>query len=312
VNHTVAATAKRIVTRSAKRLLYSAGGRSKQRWSIGIYAGPSPYRLGPTDDVQNPVLDYAAVSDVAGLFVADPFMLDVDATWYMFFEVLNGRTGKGEIGLATSRDVTAWTYRGIVLAEPFHLSYPYVFHWRGDYYMVPESHQAASIRLYRAARFPTDWRLVCHLMAGHSFSDSSIFRFDDRWWLFSETNPDFRHDTLRLYSAEVLTGAWIEHPRSPIVAGNARQARPAGRVVALPDRVIRYAQDCYPVYGAQVRAFEVTELSPTVYGEHEVAASPVLGPSGSGWNRSRMHHVDPHETRDGHWVACVDGWGAAP
>ena len=39
----------------------------------------------------------------------------------------------------------------IVLAEPFHLSYPYVFEWQGSHYMIPESGAAKSVRLYRAS-----------------------------------------------------------------------------------------------------------------------------------------------------------------
>ena len=53
-----------------------------------------------------------------------------------------------------------------MLAEPFHLSYPYVFAWRGEYYMVPECHAAGAVRLYRAAEFPTRWVQVADLLTG--------------------------------------------------------------------------------------------------------------------------------------------------
>ena len=85
-------------------------------------------------------------------------------------------------------------------------------------------------------------------------------------------------------------------------------ARPAGRVLALDDRIIRFAQDCSVAYGLQVRAFEVTCLTTTRYCEREVAEDPILTGSGTGWNASGMHHIDPHLMNDGRWVACVDGW----
>jgi hypothetical protein len=111
-------------------------------WSIGVYRGGSPLRLGPPAGARNPVLTRDDVSDVPAAFVADPFLIRVDGKWHMFFEVMNWLTRLGEIGHAVSDDGVTWAYQQIVLSEPFHLSYPYVFEWKGDYFMIPESYQA--------------------------------------------------------------------------------------------------------------------------------------------------------------------------
>ena len=280
----------------------------QQEWSIGIYVGTSPYALAAPPQVQNPVLTRAQVSDVPAAFVADPFMLRVQNVWHMFFEVLNQQTDKGEIGLAISDNGMQWQYQGLVLRESFHLSYPYVFAWLGDYYMIPETYQAGAVRLYKAQPFPTHWSCVATLLQGPYFADSSLFRHDDMWWLLSETNPDVTHDTLRLYYANDLPGPWREHPASPVIAQNPHIARPAGRVVVVDGRVIRYTQDCYPVYGTLVRAFDITELTATRYHEKASADPPVLAGSGTGWNASGMHHIDPHRLDNGSWLACVDGF----
>jgi hypothetical protein len=263
--------------------------------------------LAPSPVVRNPVLTRRDVYDCRAAFVADPFMLRVKNTWYMFFEVYNTPARKGEIGLATSRDGLQWQYRRIVLAEPFHLSYPYVFHWEGDYYMVPESHRASQIRLYRARRFPEDWSYVATLLSGHRFADASLYRQDARWWLWTETNPAGSSDTLRLYWADTLAGPWREHPLSPVVVADPRLARPAGRVLHHHGRLFRFAQECYPRYGTNVRALEIIELTPAGYLEREVSSEPVLAPSGQGWNAAGMHHIDPHPLPAGGWIACVDG-----
>jgi hypothetical protein len=280
-------------------------------WSVGIYSGTSPFDLVHAEDVENPVLTRESVSDVPAVFVADPFLLQADGAWHMFFEVLNWRADKGEIGLATSENGLNWTYRQIVLVEPFHLSYPYVFEWADDFYMIPECHQTGSVRLYRALQFPTQWSLQATLLRGPYFADPSIFRLHDKWWLFVETNPDQKHDTLRLYYADDLMGPWFEHPKSPVIEGNPRISRPGGRILVLGDTVIRYAQDCYPHYGTGLRAFEITDLTTTRYQEREVQESPVLSPSGAGWNACGMHHIDPHRIADGKWIASVDGWSTA-
>jgi hypothetical protein len=285
-----------------------ANRRKQHQWSIGIYAGDSPVSLSPPDGLQNPVLTNKDVSDLAAQFVADPFMLRVGATWYMFFEVMNRRGWKGEIALATSTNGFQWSYQKSVLADAFHLSYPYVFPWRGEYYMLPECQAAGAVRLYRAAEFPTRWVQVADLLTGPYYADSSIACFAEKWWMFSETSSPLANDTLRLYYADELAGPWREHPNSPIIRGNPQIARPAGRVLAVGDHLVRYAQDCSEKYGTQVRAFEISEITDTVYRESPLSGSPVLGPSGEGWNSCGMHHVDPHQLSDGRWLACVDGW----
>lgn len=280
----------------------------RQLYSIGVVTGRSPFELGPSTKWVNPVITREDVSDVQALFVADPFMLRVDDVWYMFFEIFNGRTGKGEIGFATSRNCSKWEYQMVVLREPFHLSYPYVFRTDNEVYMMPESRRDSNIRLYRAKDFPMKWEFAGTLLSGQRFGDSSILHHGGRWWLFTETNPNLKHDTLRLFHADSLYGEWKEHPCSPVVRGNPHIARPAGRVCSYDGKVVRYAQDCYPIYGTRVKAFVVTELTETAYAEEEIATTPVLGPSEKGWNAGGMHHVDPHEVANGEWIACVDGW----
>src|SRR5438128_2389735 len=151
-------------------------------WAIGIYVGESPFHFLPAAGIENPILSQSDVSDVPASFIADPFMIRAGDAWHMFFEVKNILTRKGEIGLAQSKNGLDWHYNQIVLAEPFHLSYPYVFECEGEYYMIPETLQANQIRLYKAVRFPTQWTHVADLIEGQ-FADPSIFRFDGRWWV---------------------------------------------------------------------------------------------------------------------------------
>src|SRR5215510_15561131 len=183
-------------------------------WSIGIYTGESPFQLRAPASFHNPVLTSADVRDTPAEFVADPFMLQKDGRWYMFFEVLDRRTNLGAIALATSPDGLNWSYQQIVLAEPFHLSYPYVFEWQGEYFMIPETLGALAICLYKADVFPNRWSLYQKLFRG-MHADPSILRFADLWWMFTCTEP-YGPNILRLYFARDLEGPWKEHARSPI------------------------------------------------------------------------------------------------
>jgi hypothetical protein len=275
-------------------------------WSIGIYTGDSPYDLKPSPQIPNPVLTAGHVTDVRADFVADPFIIRANP-WFMFFEVMRRDNNLGEIGLATSDNLIDWNYQQIVLREPFHLSYPYVFEWQNTYYMIPETLGANVACLYRADEFPTRWSLAAKLIDGPC-ADPSIVRFADLWWLFLCSTP-YQHDTLRLYFAEQLTGPWREHPRSPIIRGDNCRARPAGRILTVQNKLIRFAQECVPQYGTRVRAFDILELTTTNYIEVENPASPVLQPGDSDWNATGMHHLDVQQQPDASWLACVDGLG---
>jgi len=289
-----------------RRQLLGRWLKKPPKWSIGIYAGPSPVDLRSPSSIVNPVFTAEQVKDVAATFVADPFMLKRDSIWYLFFEVLNSHTNQGLIAFAKSEDTRSWVYGGVVLREPFHLSYPCIFEAGGDFYLVPESHQATSVRLYKALDFPTRWVFVKTLLDGEHYIDPSVFRYGEYWWMFT---GNLKNDTLSLHYSSRLEGPWIEHPANPIVRGDPHIARPGGRVLADGHRIIRYAQDDYPRYGHQVWAFQIADLSTTRYEERRIGERPVVKASGAGWNQDSMHHVDAHQIGENNWIACVDGEG---
>lgn len=279
--------------------------RQGSQWSIALYAGNSPLVLSPSPNLPTPLLTACDVTDIDAAFIADPFMIHANNRWHLFFESKNLATRLGEIGLAVSDDAIQWRYVRTVLREPFHLSYPCVFAWEGQHYMVPETLGRNAIVLYRATAFPYEWVPVQNLVEG-AFADPTPFRFDGLWWMFACPTP-FRHDTLELFWSQDLLGPWRPHPANPLVTQKPAIARPGGRVIEWGARLIRYAQDCTPVYGSRLRAFDIARLTATSYEEVELPESPVLAP-GQEWNRTGMHHADPHRLSDGSWIACVDGY----
>ncbi len=52
----------------------------------------------------------------------------------------------------------------------------------------------------------------------------------------------------------------------------------------------------------------VDTLTTASYSEHEIAESPLLGPSGLGWNAARMHTLAPWWTGT-NWLESADGEG---
>ena len=279
----------------------------REQWTIGIYSSDSPFHFNTLQSWINPRFKAEDVTDVSAKFVADPFLIKERETWNLFFEVYNNDTKQGDLAVATSKNTWIWKYEKLIIDEPFHLSYPYVFKSEDEYYLIPESFEANSIRLYKAEQFPGKWSYVQTLVEGRDYVDNSIVYYNGRWWLFSSVTSN---DKLYLHYADALTGPWKEHPQSPVVTGDVHKSRPSGRLLVYENKLYRFTMDIDPPVGThQVMAYEVIEITPENYSERLVQEAPVVKASGSGWNGQAMHQLDPVQVDSTSWVASVDGFG---
>jgi hypothetical protein len=275
---------------------------SKGEYSIGIFVSEknNPFKL--YQNIKNPVITAKMVKDVKADFVADPFLVLENGEWFMFFEIFNIESQQGDIGLAISNDGMNWEYKKIVLDEKSHLSFPIVFKHENEYFMIPESREMYEIRLYKAELFPDKWVFKSKLISGN-FSDPSIFRHNDVWWIFTSDRNDYLH----LFYSDSLEGKWVEHPESPIVKSDFIRARSAGRVFKYNDTLFRFSQDCKDGYGNSVHVFKIKEISKIIYSEIESNDSPILKGSGKGWNSLQMHHIDIEEFNQNQYLIATDG-----
>lgn len=283
----------------------------EEEWAIGIGVGQTPFDLADPPN-GNPVLATDGGGDVPDYGYADPFLVAEDDGWLMFYEVIrqddDGAFGeKGVIGLARSDDGITWESLGVILEESFHLSYPQVIEVDGSHYMVPESNQAGEVIVYRATNYPFEWVREEAILDG-AFADPTVFQFDERWWMFVTDSGERADDTLRLFHAEALLGAWEEHPSSPVVEGDVSRARSAGGVIDHDGELFRFAQDNSDGYGRAVVALRIDELTISRYSETPRTDNPVIEASESGWNSAGMHHLSAVRLDDGSYLAAIDGY----
>ena len=199
-----------------------------------------------------------------------------------------------------------WTYGSIVLSDPkIRFSFPQVYKVNGTYFMVPDSFGYGTERIYQAQNFPYNWTFVSTLVSGKlSFADPSLFYYNNLWWMFVS---DTTNSNLFLYYSSNITSGWTPHPLNPIIKNNLSNARPAGRTIVYSNgKILRFAQNCSAIYGQYVRAFSVDTLTTTKYSEHEIPESPLLGPSGKGWNSQQMHTFGAWWTGT-NWIVSTDG-----
>jgi len=276
-----------------------------ETYAIGMLRGSSPFNLKPIANGGKPIISRDLFLERNVNFVADPFAYFKDGTCYLFYEVMETGTRKGKIYMSSSADLRNWTNGKLILEESFHLSYPQIFAHQGSLYMVPESFESETVRLYRCTDFPYTWSFEKTLLS-KSCVDSTLFFDKDRWWMFVCDTP-YSHDRLRLFYTDALDGHWQEHPKSPLHTNDAYHSRPAGKLLSYKNRLYRFAQNCTPFYGHSVNAFEIEKIDKENYSEKPLLDNPLLRAGTDDWNKVSMHHIDLHQMDEGDWIAFVDG-----
>jgi hypothetical protein len=286
--------------------LFNSIGKEKQYadWKIGIYYMDSNDEFYLySDNIQNPIITKDIVTDMDAGFVADPFLIRDNKTYYIFFEALDIDDDNGKICYATSEDGKTWTYQKKILDIDSHLSYPQVFNWEGSYYMIPENGEENHIPLYKATEFPEKWSKHATLLSGEPYKDSTIIFWNHTLFMFtSETGARI----LKLYYSDHIEGPWIEHPSSPLLENEPDYSRPGGRILEIDGKLIRIAQDNYPEYGMHLWGFNITKLSKTEYSEEIIGNDPILEGTEI-WNSDGVHHIDMVPFDKNKYLVCIDG-----
>ncbi len=205
-------------------------------------------------------------------FWADPFAIRREGGYGVFFEEFLFAKNKAHISYFEIADDGSRTEPRVVLDRPYHLSYPFVFEYDGELFMIPESQENRSVELWRCTSYPGTWELERVLMDGVVAADSTLFERDGKWWMFAAITEDGlqNRDRLELFHANQPTGPWLPHPMNPIKR-DVRSARPAGKLFENRGRLIRPAQDCAGRYGAAIVMNEVTEWTEESYQERTLA-----------------------------------------
>jgi len=204
-------------------------------------------------------------------FWADPFPIQVGTDYYIFHEELRFSTAKGSIVLTVVDDRGNSAAPTPILEKDYHLSYPFVFQWDGDWFMIPETGAHHQVELYRCLNFPSQWKLERVLLSGLTAWDPTLAFLFGKWWLFASI-PAYgagSWDELHLFHADSPLGPWTPHRNNPIKS-DVRSARPAGRIFEKHGQLYRPAQDCSNRYGYAVSINRILHLSPERYEEVEV------------------------------------------
>jgi hypothetical protein len=216
---------------------------------------------------------FTIVYPQSGHFYADPFVAEHDGRTYILFEDYSDAARKGAISsVEIGRDGKPGDVQP-VLEQNYHLSYPSLFQWQRDWWMVPESGDHATVEVYRATDFPREWQREAILLQDVDARDATLVEWNGRWWMFVTIcvpgGP--RSDELSLFVADTPLGPWHPHPRNPIVS-DVRRARSAGALYLDRGSLMRPAQDNSRGYGYAITFNRIDRLTETEYRETPVGS----------------------------------------
>ena len=201
---------------------------------------------------------YSIIETPKDMWIADPMLFTTNGEHYLFVEVYEINKNKASIGYYHFENNIP-IYKGIIIEDSYHMSYPCVFEHNGIYYMIPESSANKSITLYRAEHFPDKWVKDVDLLKGEKYVDSTVVH---------------SVDGLAILSYRVIKGGWqlvsfsldMEHKtikKQEMINYKENIGRPAGYIF---DGNKRPAQDCRKKYGEKLLIYEVGSFKP--YTEH--------------------------------------------
>lgn len=214
--------------------------------------------------------DFTPLDPPPDRYWADPFVIAREGLYYLFIEEKMYKTKKGHISCLILDASGKILSNKIVLEHPYHLSYPFLFEYEDQLYMMPETAQNRSLDIYRCVEFPHQWEFVQPLMTDVYAVDATLLEHGGKWWLFmnmKEQEDSSSLDQLFIFHADTpLSNDWTAHPQNPVVEGF-RRARPGGSFFSHQENLYRPSQDNWMRYGYALNFNRIAKLSETEYEE---------------------------------------------
>ena len=203
---------------------------------------------------------YEIVKTPDGQWLADPFLYEFEGRHFLFVEQYFNEKGRASIGVFELIDGKPCNNH-IIIENNYHMSYPCVFYYKGNHYIIPESSANNTIDLYIARDFPNKWEHKAILLDGEKYVDSTVFEGEDDLYLLS-----YKKEGGQWKLVVFLLDIEKEHLTKlseKVFSDNI--GRPAGRLYFSNGQLLRPAQDCSIKYGERIIVNKVDKIGRDQY-----------------------------------------------
>ncbi|MDD4582929.1 MAG: hypothetical protein PHR60_01925 [Eubacteriales bacterium] len=212
---------------------------------------------------------FTIIKNTLRYWCADPFVVEEGTKIYVFFEVFDRIRRKGVIGY---REISSNRIGkiNIIIEEPFHLSYPYIYRENGSWYIIPESKDLNKIIRYKSKKFPDIWEKEKILIDNISAVDTIVFNYckndmkKNDIKLFTYIFESFNKGKLQIFHLKDNYQTIISSIKDP----DGRK-RPAGRICMIDNIYYRPSQLCTKAYGEAIIFNKILCLTDNSYEETE-------------------------------------------
>lgn len=249
-----------------------------RQWQVAFRKGGSANIL---SDKETP---FVTVPNTYRYTAADPFLFNYGGKKYLFAEILDKKDCLGKIGYSVF-DGEKFSEWKIIISENYHLSYPNIFEYNGEIFIIPESNQSETVYAYKAVEFPKKWEKCDPILTGIKCVDTTFLDFSGKHYMFTYDIGDDEHKKLLTY--EIDTAGKTVPLRCNPVSENDFDARHGGNFICINGDIIRVSQDCDGDYGkalvfSRVEKCDILEYKETVLervypGDIKINASDVTG-----------------------------------
>ena len=199
-------------------------------------------------------------NDKSWNFKADPFYLESENS--LFIEKFNYFLGRGKLA---KYSFDSDTLVNIETNSSLHFSYPCLFEYDKNNYVIPEAAQSNGITIYKKNENSsiTPVNTVVENFAG---IDPTIFEHKGMWYIFATDGSVGSNSFLHIFYAKDPLSNWSQHELNPVKI-NIQNSRGGGEVFKEGASIIRPTQNCYPNYGTSLLFNKIEALSPHVFKE---------------------------------------------
>lgn len=226
------------------------------------------------------VSDFCTIPNSTRYWYADPFLFDYNGKEYLFVEMFDRKKNKGSIGYAELKNPKKMKFRQCI-ELPYHLSYPCIYEFGGDIYMIPECYQSESVVSYKCISFPDKW-VLDKVITDKIAVDTTPYNMDGECvyftTFFKSKNKRF-HDNLYMIDSKGIRQLKSEDLHS----------RSAGNIFRHKDIIIRPSQNCEREYGSGLVFSQIDCLTKTDYSDHELIC--IYPPSANGTSENTENRI---------------------
>lgn len=199
--------------------------------------------------------EYTVMDTPKGFWAADPFLYEKDGEVFAFFEYTD--TKKCKSVLACKRLIPKSNEAPVIIYEfEFHTSYPCIFEYNNELYIVPETSQNKTVEILKCKKWPYKWEKDEKPLIGNICAvDTTRFVKDTKQGFFLYKMKSENDGNRELYFAKTLNNSLQIESIELLKRYDDYNGRPGGNVLSINGESIRVVQPKTNYYGEKIEFY---------------------------------------------------------